>query len=335
MKWRIKSIARVVRGTVLRGVGWLLAPIMRYVARYGYGSESCLANGFLALPVHYYSPIPELQDLDRRDVWARESKLAGINFRPDKQVKLLTELGERFGAECSFPERATADEGEFHLANDNFSFGCAASLHSIIRKYVPKRVVEIGSGNSSKVIARALAMNHAEGAPPTDYRIVDPYPSTFTRDRLVGVSQVIAERVEVIDPSSLLALTTDDILFIDTGHTVRIGGDVNFLFLDILPRLAPGVLVHVHDVNLPFEYEREYTAGQPGTFRRLWTEAYLLQAFLSCNRDFEVLLAMRYLMLRHSVAFGQAVAHHRPAQGRALSSSFWIRRVADSLAEPV
>ena len=333
-KKRLRAFARSGRAVVLRFVGWLLAPIMRYVAKYGYGVDSCLAHGFLPLPVHYYSPVPDVADLNRRRVWNKKSDLAGIDFRTDAQVRLLIELGARFGAECNFPDQPTADESEFHLANDNFSFGCAAALHSMIRRSRPSRVIEIGSGNSSKVIARALNMNECNGVSSADYLIIDPYPTTLTRERLAGVSRVIPERVELLNPSIFDELCENDVLFVDSGHTVRIGGDVNFLFLDVLPRLAPGVVVHIHDVNLPFEYEREYAAGQPGTFRRLWTESYLLQAFLACNRDFEILLAMRYLMVEHADEFGRAFPLYTPARQKSLSSSFWMKRVHTSQLHP-
>ena len=328
---RPKQVAKAVRAAALRLAGRALAPAMRYVALYGYGTEACVSNGFLPLPVHFYAPVPDVDDLDRRGIWRQRSALSGIDFRPARQLAYLHDLAARFAHECRFAGAPTGDESEFHLANSNFSFGCAASLHCMIRDNRPRRVVEIGSGNSSKIISRALSLNARDGGPPADYTIVDPYPSPFTRDRLAGVTRVIADRVELSDPDLCSSLGSNDILFIDSGHTVRVGGDVNFLFLDVLPRLAPGVIVHVHDVNLPFEYEREYYAGQEGTFRRLWTESYLLQAFLACNRDYEVLLAMRYLMVEHESEFRRAFPQHEPAKHPALSSSFWIRRVGDSL----
>lgn len=328
---RTKVLVKAARATTLRLMGRVLAPAMRHVANYGYGTEGCMANGFLPLPVHFYTPVPDVQDLDRRDVWVRRSQLSGVDFRPAKQLTYLRELAGRFGHECAFAEGPSRDESEFHLANVNFSFGCAAALHCMIRENHPRRIVEIGSGNSSKVIARALSLNTQDGAAAAEYSIVDPYPSAFTRERLENVSQVIPERVELTDAGMFAQLGENDILFIDSGHTVRVGGDVNFLFLDVLPRLAPGVIVHIHDVNLPFEYDREYYAGQEGTFRRLWTESYLLQAFLACNRDYEVLLAMRYLMVEHDVEFQHAFPHYDRPKHSALSSSFWIRRVGDSL----
>lgn len=86
-------------------------------------------------------------------------------------------------------------------------------------------------------------------------------------------------------------LRSDDILFIDSSHTVKTGGDVNYLFLEVLPRLHPGVIVHAHDIFLPFEYRRDWIIEE----FRFWTEQSLLQAFLTFNSEFEVLVANSYL----------------------------------------
>src|SRR5207247_5820903 len=91
-------------------------------------------------------------------------------------------------------------------------------------------------------------------------------------------------------------LQSGDVLFIDSSHTVKIGGDVNYLFLEVLPRLKPGVIVHVHDIFLPFEYPREWVRDD----FRFWAEQYLLQAFLTFNSEFQVLMANNYL--NHSYA---------------------------------
>jgi hypothetical protein len=107
-------------------------------------------------------------------------------------------------------------------------------------------------------------------------------------------------------------------LFIDSSHTVKIGGDVNYLFLEVLPRLNPGVIVHVHDVFFPFEYRRDWVLDE----FRFWTEQYLLQAFLTLNSDFEVLLGTYYLSRYHEDQLQAAF----PNLGRWIGGSFWMRR---------
>jgi hypothetical protein len=119
-------------------------------------------------------------------------------------------------------------------------------------------------------------------------------------------------------------LGKNDVLFIDSGHTVRVGGDVNYLIPDILPRLAQGVIIHFHDIGLPYEYPKVYSTNPK--FRVFWTEAYLLQAFLCYNNEFEILLALNYLTTEHMASFRSAFPFYRPQSHGGKSGSFWIRR---------
>lgn len=297
----------------------ILVKIFKAVAMTGVGPDVCLKNGFLPVRIHYYQPIPDLDDLEQRRVWDKQSALAGIDFRPEQQVQLLRDLGARYGDECNWPANPTHNLLEFYTENGTFSFGCAASLHTIIRNYRPAKIIEIGSGNSSKVISAALLHNTA------DYTIIDPYPKAET-ENLPGVSRVIKERVEITDIKRFQELGPNDILFIDSGHTVRTGSDVNFLYLDVLPRLSSGVIVHIHDIGLPYEYPKVYFTNP--AFRVFWTEAYLLQAFLCLNPRFEIMLAMNYLMTNRLDEFRQAFLHYDPAIHKATSGSFWMRRVS-------
>lgn len=322
----LRRFAKVVARALLEVSAVLLAPTIRLLAKYGFGSSYLMRHGALPLPIHYYSPVPDVPDLLNRDVWSHPSELPGIEFRVKEQVSLLNELAQRFGSECTWPLHAQPDSSIFHLDNSNFSYGCAASLHCMLRYWQPRRVIEVGSGNSSKVIARALAHNAANGGPSAHYEVIDPYPNVEALASLPWDCRVRIQRVELAGLEPYATLGNGDVLFIDSGHTVRIGGDVNFLFLEVIPRLAPGVVVHVHDVNLPYEYDRAYSVGQLGTFRKWWTEAYLLQAFLAFNDQWDVLLALRYLMLEHSPEFRRAFPQFDPSIHRALSSSFWMRR---------
>jgi Methyltransferase domain len=124
--------------------------------------------------------------------------------------------------------------------------------------------------------------------------------------------------VEDIDLEFFSQLHSGDILFIDSSHTVRIGGDVNYLFLEVLPRLKPGVIVHVHDIFFPFDYRRDWVTDE----FRFWSEQYLLQAFLTFNSTFEVLMANNYL----SHYYEDAVKTAFPSLTSWGGGSFWMRR---------
>lgn len=295
------------------------ARFFKVVADTGKGSDICLRFGFLPVRVHYYSPIPDLEDFAKRKVWDRESELVGVNFDPKKQVQFLQKLGEANGQESNWSNKSTGNPLEFYTENNSLSYGCASGLHSIIRYYKPKRIIEISSGNSSLIFSSSLERNAAEGA-LSDYSIVNLYPAPVANENLPSLTRVIKERVDLLDPVFFEELGGNDILFIDSGHTVRTGGDVNFLFLDALLRLAPGVIIHVHDIGLPFEYPKVYFTNP--SFRMFWTDAYLLQVFLCLNSKFEILLAMNYLMTRRKEEFIGALPHYDPQRHLAISGSF-------------
>lgn len=328
---RARQLYRLLRSRLrsYRDVGrWgdlgLLAPAVRRMAETGNGTDACLEQGCLPMPVHYYSPVPDIEDLRARRVWDRRSPMVGVDMREAQQLSLLAELGRDFGVECRWPHEASRDESEFNTDNSSFSYGCAAATHALFRKFKPRRVIEVGSGFSSRVIAAALRMNEKDSGARAEYTVVDPFPGAAL-ERLGEVGRVFRQRVELLEADVFRTLGGDDILFVDSGHTVRAGGDVNFLVLDILPVLAPGVVVHFHDIALPYEYAEIYFTNP--RFRVFWTEAYLLQAFLCHNAAYEVLLAMNFLMRDHAAAFRSAWPHYDPSIHRFPSHSFWIRRV--------
>src|SRR5574337_362898 len=298
-----------------RMLSWLIVPpiykvlakVFKVAAVTGKNSNLCLKEGFLPVPVHFYSPIPDIADLEQRRVWEFRSELPGINFDPKAQCSLLTELGDRFGDECKWPLKPTKDPRDFYVQNQSFSYGCAASTYCIIRKLKPQRVIEIGSGMSSKVILSAVMQNMSNDGKKCKYTIIDPYPGSLA-EALGNSCEVVESRVELLDPKVFSELTENDILFIDSSHSVKIGSDVNYLFLEVLPRIKPGVVVHVHDIALPYEYPRAYAVNE--VFRQFWTEQYLLQAFLSFNDHFQVLLSMSFLMADHPDTFRNAFRHY-------------------------
>lgn len=302
----------------------VLARVVARMAQTGEGTDSCLAWQALPLPVHFYSPIPDINDLRARKVWSRRSELSGLDFRPHEQVELLRRLGAEFGDECDWAARGNPGTGIFFTENNSFSFGCAASTHCMIRSLRPKRVIEVGSGNSSIIIRDALSRNAAEDGWRTEYTVIDPYPSVSTRNALAGNAEIKDSRVELVSSSFFDHLGEGDILFIDSGHTVRIGGDVNFLYLDVFPRLAPGVAVHIHDIPIPYEYSEVYATNPK--FRQFWTESYLLQAFLINNAAYEVLLGMYFLQRDFPLEFAKAFKHYKPSEHKLQSASFWMRR---------
>ena len=322
---RIKRFLFPFVELVMRVVIPLLAPLYAWAARYGTGSDACLRRGFLPLPVHFYSPVPDIDDLRIRDIWSRKSDMPGVAFRPEMQLTFIRDLGRKYGDECRWPAQDTGDRKRYYTENQGFSFGCAATTHTIIRDFKPNKVVEIGSGSSSLVIAEALLRNVRDGQRvPPEHVIIDPYPQPYVESGLSACTRLEKKRVELLEASFFDSITANDVLFIDSGHTVRTGGDVNFLLLEVVPRLKKGVIIHVHDIPLPYEYPEVYSTNP--RFRVFWTEGYLLHAFLCFNQRFEILLAMNWLMRDHPDHFRAAFRHYDPALHRLVSSSFWMRR---------
>lgn len=310
-----------------------IAKIGQYMAESGHGTNKCLEYGWLPVPVHFYSPLPDIKDLENRGIFKKKSSLAGINRNIHGQLEFLDRAAGLFREETKewpLTEQDTGGDDVFFMKNNCFSYDCASALHYMIRYFRPQRIIEVGSGLSSRVINEALAKNHAASDPPllysshknrANYTIVDPYATNKTQN-LANVSNVRQQKVETCTDEIFLELQSGDILFVDSSHSVKAGGDVNFIILDILPKLNSGVIIHFHDISLPNEYDRQYFINE--SFRMFWTEAYLLQAFMAHNPDFEILLAMTMLGLEKPEQFKKAFPY-RP-EGSPGSGSFWIRR---------
>ena len=270
-------------------------------------------NGFHLTPVHFYLPIPDTGTLTDASI-ERESDLPGVDMNESGQLDLLRGVFPRFREEYDkFAFEPTGVPHEFYFNNDLFSGTDALALYCMLRHFRPKRVLEVGSGFSSRVSAAALLRNGDGGT----LTCVEPYPAEVLTNGFPGLSRLITKPVQAVAPEVFEELGSGDVLFIDTSHVVAIGSDVNYLFLEILPRLKPGVIVHVHDIYFPTEYPRAWVMQE----RRFWTEQYLLQAFLACNADFEVLLCNSHLWRKHR----QAVLETFPRSPWWGGGSLWMR----------
>jgi methyltransferase family protein len=280
------------------------------------------ARGFHVTPVHFYQPVPDTRTL-RDSLWTERGETPGVDFREADQVDLLRSLAADYRSEYErLPREPEGAPYDFYLNNGGFRSVDAEILYCMIRRFKRRRMIEIGSGLSTCLAAGAILKNSDEASStPCRFTAVDPYPAAIVRDGIPGLSELLATEVQDVPICSFLELEQDDILFIDSSHVLRIGSDVQYECLEILPRLRPGVLVHVHDIFLPAEYPRGWVLGQ----KRFWTEQYLLQAFLAFNEVFRVLLAASYLHLRRPDVLESAF----PSYDRSVEwpGSFWMRRV--------
>src|SRR5205823_1258330 len=270
-------------------------------------------HGFHVTPVHFYQPIPDTRSLPET-LWDQPSKLVGIDMNDTTQLDLLRNHFPKLRREYDeFPVEPTGEPGRFHFNNGLFDGTDALVAYCMIRHFKPRLIIEVGSGFSSLVAAEAIAKNKNSAL-----ICIEPYPPDFLRQGFPGLHSLIEKKVEEIDIGFFSQLESGDILFVDSSHTVKIGGDVNYLFLEVLPRLKPGVIVHVHDIFLPFEYRRDWVLDE----FRFWNEQYLLQAFLTFNSEFEVLLANSYLNHYHQEDLKAAFRN----LSSWASGSFWMRR---------
>ncbi len=270
-------------------------------------------HGFHVTPVHFYQPIPDTRSLPDT-LWDQPSKLVGIDMNDATQLDLLRNQFPKFRHEYDrFPAQPTGEPGRFYFNNGLFDGTDALVAYCMIRHFQPRLIIEVGSGFSSLVAAEAIAKNKNSAL-----ICIEPFPLDFLRQGFPGLHSLIEKKVEDIGLEFFTQLESGDILFIDSSHTVKIGGDVNYLFLEVLPRLKPGVIVHVHDIFLPFDYRKDWVIDE----LRFWTEQYLLQSFLSFNSEFEVLMANAYLADR-CMGELKATFTNSPWWG---GGSFWIRR---------
>lgn len=243
-------------------------------------------------PGHPYSPIPSTADIERALGFGEHigARLPGIDLREAQQMRLLAAM-QRWYDDLELPVSPGA--GRFHLDNTWFTYADALGYAMLLRHRPPRRVVEVGSGFSS-----ALALDIAQRflTPEPAFTFIDPDPVRLLQLAHPGelAERLIAEPVQDVPVELFALLSSDDILFIDSSHVLKAGSDVQFLFDQVFPVLAPGVRIHIHDVFYPFEYPRSWLLS--GT---ALNEAYFVRTLLQGGDRFEVLLFNTFLMRFH------------------------------------
>jgi predicted O-methyltransferase YrrM len=182
------------------------------------------------------------------------------------------------------PWRAASDFGP------GFGYIEAQCLHGVLRFLKPRRLIEVGSGISTSCAMRAIGLNAEQGS-NAKITCIEPHPSDFLceAERTQSI-ELIKSPVQILDPDSFLELGAGDFLFIDSTHAIKPGGDVLYLYLQVLPKLKPGAIVHTHDIYFPYVY-------QPDLLKSLfqWSETALLQALLTHNSQLSVLFCLSQL----------------------------------------
>ena len=271
---------------------------------------------------HFYSPIVSVAEILKREAQvypAPTRNLPGIDLQEDAQVALMHQFAALYFPTVPFTD--TPQTGfRYYFVNQYFIHADAITLHCMMRHFKPKKIIEAGSGFSSAVM---LDTNDRFLNKSVDFTFIEPYPnrlhSLLTLEDRNRVT-IFESTLQDIPIAYFEALEENDFLFIDSTHVSKTGSDVNFLLFELLPRLKPGVIIHIHDVFYPFEYPKDWVINGNGRFG--WNEAYILRAFLMYQNQFEILFHNDFLQTFYNDWLTQNMPTYA-TRGR--GSSIWLR----------
>ena len=276
-------------------------------------------DGLHILPEHFYSIIPKITGIPDK-LFQYKSSMAGIDLQYEQQhvfVDGCAHYTKEF--QDLFPRRSqgeSLDPLRYYPLGANYGGGDGSSLYCMIRSRRPKQIIELGSGDTTLLMGQAALQNGKNGS-TTLLHSFDPYFKLGQKPSDVpGLAGLEAQSAEKLTPELFQSrLQAGDFLFIDTSHVMHMTSDVRHLILEILPALPVGVLVHFHDIFLPYHYPETWIREQ----LRFWNEQYFLQAFLVANRMYKVVYACH----AYSVEFPDRVRRSLLPGG----GCFWIQRV--------
>jgi predicted O-methyltransferase YrrM len=265
--------------------------------------------GIHILPVHYYSPIPSQSDFSRK---RRPNRMTGIDLDISSGAARADFLLKKYKDQiANFLE----GPNDYNPTNSGFHPLDAALLYASVSEAKPKRIVEIGSGMSTFVIANALRDQHLA---ETNFTCIEPFLPEYLRLNRETISEIIERPLQEVPIERFSELEANDILFIDSTHVVRFDSDVVYEILEILPVLKAGVIIHIHDIFLPDDYPEAWLKRH----RYFWSEQYMLQAFLSMNPHFKIEIpvhAVKQMLPSDDIL--------QPASSDVEAVSLWMRRI--------
>lgn len=300
---------------VVYPAAWLFRNIRRVgLHNFPLCRDAMVEMGMIPVRDHYYEPRINFQSL--RQPLNVERDLPGINWNLKGQLSLLR--GFTYADELAELSATGTSPAEFRFGNGTFESGDAEFWYQLIRSKLPRRIIEIGSGNSTLIARKAIKVNtECQPSYSCEHICIEPYEMPWLES--TGV-QVIRQRVENVDRKVFDSLQNNDVLFIDSSHVIRPQGDVLFEYLEILPKLNPGVIVHIHDIFSPRDYPKAWIIDEI----KLWNEQYLLEAFLSHNCDWEVIGALNMLHHLDYAALKRVAPYLSPSRQ---PGSFYIQRI--------
>jgi methyltransferase family protein len=272
---------------------------------------------------HFYSPVVDPLELSLRadEIWPANAECLGIEFNPAHHREVLETILPRHLPRYDYPEtlEETPELDRFFTRNSQFNWLDPRVLFALVNEWRPRRMIEVGSGFSSLLVAdvnRRFLDNALE------FTCIEPYPRPFLQRRIEGITRVIEAKVQDVRASEFERLEAGDILFVDSSHVAKAGSDVNYLVFEVFPRLRAGVRVHIHDIFLPADYPRDWVLVE----NRSWNEQYVVRALLMYSRGFRILFGSNYAFLKFPELICKAL---NLAAGRAFGGgSLWLEKVA-------
>jgi hypothetical protein len=272
---------------------------------------------------HYYSPIPDRADIGP-DYWETISEMPGVDLGLERGLAFIRDVVPRYigGFRKRMPLHRTPGQ-DFFLINGTYMAVDAHIYWCMIHHFRPQRIVEIGAHASTMISTAAVAALREETGHVCRIDAIEPFPSGYLHRENGRTITLIEKKVQEVPMDYFLQLEAGDILFIDSTHMMRQGSDVQYEYLEIIPRLKPGVLIHIHDVSLPRHYPKVYFENQ-----LYWNEQYFLQALLAFNSRLQVEWAGNGLMLKHPAAMLETfpeINDMRAVYPSSEPTAFWMR----------
>jgi len=267
----------------------------------------------------FYSPLNDCDFLQQNyDLWHDQPDPPEIDWRVDDQLAAAREIAPFLEELRDIPQSPPADCHAYGWENGFWNNADALVQYGLVRSRKPELYVEIGCGWSSLLLKQALEFNEQEGH-PADVTLIEPYPNPRIFPHLPSSWRHHPAILQRVSFSVFDALAAGDVLFYDGSHCSKIASDVNWFFFRVLPRLQPGVIIHLHDIVLPDDYFDPYVFQRGQT----WNEQFLLQAFLMHNPAYRILIANRFLWRKKAAELDQLYRGIQPSHG----CSFWMQKL--------
>jgi hypothetical protein len=269
--------------------------------------------GVFPIIKHYYEPQFNYNQSKKK----LRYNLDGINLNIENQLNLLSNFNFNNELLSLLSNDNNDNSLHFSFKTQTFLSGDAEFLYNMVRHLKPSNIIEIGCGSSTLMMQHAINYNReCDNLYSCNHICIEPFENQWLEKLPV---QVIRKKLEDIETSFFNILTSNDILFIDSSHIIRPGGDVLYEYLQLLPSLNKDVYIHIHDIFTPNDYLNDW--HENGLL--FWNEQYLLEALLMHNSNFEIVAALNFLKHNYYQEFKQIAPFLTPDRE---PGSFWLKK---------